>query len=203
MAVFLMIIAMFIFSVPHSILARLPIKSWFSKRMGERAYEGFYRIGYSVVSVITFLPVMAVLVLSPGQSIWNLSGAVAIVFRLMQLAGLIGMSISLLQIELGRFAGLVQLRAYVNGDPLPLPDEPLKTDGVYALVRHPLYFFSLLLLWFTPQMISTSLIFVITVTIYFLVGSLFEERTMVKLFGETYIQYQKQVPWMIPFLKSI
>ena len=44
-------------------------------------------------------------------------------------------------------------------------------DGVYGLVRHPLYFFSLLVLWFTPQMTLHWLVFVILATVYFLVGS--------------------------------
>lgn len=196
-----MILAMLFFAITHSILARLPIKAWMRTRMGNRPYEAFYRFGYSVVSVITFLPVAIVLVFNPGPDVWSLSGIWAVVFRLLQFTGIIGLTVSSLQIELGRFAGLTQVKAYLNGHPLPLPPENLNTRGMYRLVRHPLYFFSLLLLWFTPHMTQTGLVFVLTSTLYFILGSLLEERTMRHLFGEPYHQYQKQVPWMIPFTK--
>ncbi len=201
MATWLMIGAMLFFSIIHSILARLPVKAWVRAHIGERAHYGFYRIGYMIVSVITFLPVVAVLFFYPGTVIWSVAGGWALALRVLQLIGILGLSVSLMQIELGRFAGLAQLRAYFDGDPLPLPPEPLKIDGVYALVRHPLYFFSLLVLWFTPNMTSTGLVFVIAATAYFLIGSWFEERTMVKLFGKPYKTYQQQVPWMLPFVK--
>lgn len=196
-----MITAMAFFAVTHSLFARLPIKAWMRKHMGERPYEAFYRIGYSIFSVVTFAPVMYILLFNSGADIWSLSGIWAILFRLLQLTGLIGLTVSALQIELGRFAGLTQVHAYLNGKALPLPPEDLNTRGVYLLVRHPLYFFSLLVLWFTPHMTETGLVFVITATLYFIFGSLLEERTMRHIFGEPYEHYQQRVPWMIPFTK--
>jgi protein-S-isoprenylcysteine O-methyltransferase Ste14 len=171
------------------------------ERVGVRAYEAFYRITYNFVSVLTFLPVMVLLVLNPGDPVWTLDGLFALVFRGLQITGLIGLMISVLQIEAGRFIGTTQLIAYMNDAPLPLPPEPLQTEGVYRLVRHPLYFFSLLVLWFTPNMTSTGLVFVITATLYFVFGSLLEERTMEKVIGEPYRRYQASVPWMLPFVK--
>lgn len=197
----LMVFAMALFSIVHSILARLPIKAWVGRRMGKRAYEGLYRLGYNALAGITFLPVLYILFFMPGGRVWSFDGLAALPFRLLQLTGIIGLTISLLQIDLGRFIGTRQMRAYLNGDPLPLPPEPLKTNGVYGLVRHPLYLFSLLVLWFTPNMTSTALVFVITATIYFVLGSILEERTMVKLFGQTYQQYQQRVPWLVPFVR--
>jgi methanethiol S-methyltransferase len=145
--------------------------------------------------------VMAVLFLMPGEPVWDLSGWWVLVFRLVQAAGLTGLIVSTLQIEGGRFIGTTQAIAYFKGDPLPLPPEPLKLDGVYGFVRHPLYLFSLMVLWFTPTMRMTWLVFVIASTVYFIVGSLFEEHTMRRIFGKPYEEYQQRVPWMIPFFK--
>ncbi|MEM6281410.1 MAG: isoprenylcysteine carboxylmethyltransferase family protein [Chloroflexota bacterium] len=189
------------FAVLHSILARLAVKSHIRRAMGDRAYEAFYRLGYNALSVITFAPIFVVLTLYPGPDVWNLTGVWVVVVRVVQLIGMVGLVASLVQIDGGRFLGTKQVMAHLNGDPLPLPDEPLTTSGVYGLVRHPLYFFSILVLWFTPSMSASWLVFVVLATVYFLVGSLFEERTMLELFGEPYREYQQRVPWMLPFVK--
>lgn len=201
MTLILVIVLTMIFAVLHSILARLAVKSRIRHLIGDRAYEGLYRIVYNAFSVITFTPIFVVLILQPGADVWNISGVLAGVFRVLQLIGLVGLVISLMQIESGRFLGTSQLRAYLNNAPLPLPDEPLRTDGLYGFVRHPLYLFSLMILWFTPSMSANWLVFVVAATLYFAIGSILEERTMLKLFGETYATYQQQVPWIIPFVK--
>lgn len=193
--------AMLAFAVPHSILVRLPVKSWVKDRVGERAYEGFYRITYNALSVLTFVPVFLLLVADPGEVIWRATGLTAILLRLVQVAGLIGLTVSILQIDGWRFMGVSQLRAYLAGDPLPLPPEPLQTGGVYRYSRHPLYLFSLMLIWPASVMTEAGLAFSITATLYFVFGSLLEERTMLKLFGEQYRQYRENVPWLFPIVK--
>lgn len=201
MATLQMIFAILFFAVLHSIFARLIIKGWVKTKVNERVYEGFYRIIYTIFSFITLLPAAYILVAYSGRTIWDITGFISIIFRVIQFIGLIGLSVSLLQVELGRFAGFTQIRAYFNGQPLPLPPEPLNKSGMYALVRHPLYFFSMLLLWFTPNMSETSLVFVIATSLYFIFGSILEERTMLVIFGEEYRDYQKKVAWMVPFIK--
>jgi len=201
MVIFWVVILTVFFAVLHSILARLAIKSRVRAVVGNRRYEAFYRIVYNVLSVITFAPIFGVLYLYPGADVWSMSGAIAIVFRILQLIGLLGLGASLLQIDGGRFLGTKQVQAYLNDAPLPLPDEPLQTGGVYAIVRHPLYLFSLMVLWFTPSMSTSWFAFVVLSTIYFAVGSIFEERTMIEIFGEPYKAYQQDVPWLIPFVK--
>jgi protein-S-isoprenylcysteine O-methyltransferase Ste14 len=81
-----------------------------------------------------------------------------------------------------------------------LPTEPLQTGGVYQLVRHPLYLFSLMVIWPLPAMTEAMLGFNIAATIYFTFGSLLEERRLVAIFGQDYITYQQRVPWLIPFI---
>ncbi|MEL6151947.1 MAG: NnrU family protein [Chloroflexota bacterium] len=201
MALFLLVLFTLAFAVLHSILARLAVKSRIRRAMSARAYEAFYRIIYNIISVLTFAPIFVVLALNPGPDVWNLTGIWAVLVRIVQVVGLVGLVASLLQIDGWRFLGTKQVLAYLNDELLPLPDEPLTTNGVYGLVRHPLYFFSILVLWFTPSMSASWLVFVIMATGYFIVGSLFEERTMVDLFGEPYRAYQQRIPWMIPFVK--
>ena len=193
--------ALLAFGLLHSIMAAIGVKALFVTLLGQRAYLGLYRLFYNSVSVITLAPIAWLLWTASGEMVWEFSGVLGLIFRGLQGVGLIGLSISLLQIDLMRFLGLSQLAAYLNGAALPLPPEPLSIKGVYALVRHPLYLFSLMLLWFTPQMSAGWLGLALGSTLYFVLGSWFEERKMLKLFGADYARYQANVPWMIPFVR--
>ena len=192
------LLTMLIFGVIHSLLAESGVKQAFQKRFGAYAYHGFYRLLYNLFAVITLLPVAFIMLSSPGRVIWQVDGLMAWVLRIIQLIGLVGLSISLLQIDLGQFLGLKQLRAYLRQQPLPLPLEPLQTNGLYSLVRHPLYLFSLMLIWPLQTMTESLLAFNIAATLYFVLGSLLEERRLLALFGQDYADYQQRVPWLIP-----
>ena len=75
--------------------------------------------------------------------------------------------------------------------------------GCYSVVRHPLYFFSLLFMVFNPVMTMQWLLLTIMSSIYFVVGSLIEEKRMVAEFGDAYRSYQRDVPFLIPGLSRL
>lgn len=191
-------LALLAFGLIHSWLAGKRIKQAVERRIGHRAYEGFYRLGYNVLAIVTLVPVFALMLVMPGSTLWQVSDTVAGVFLVIQIAGAIGMIISVLQIDGMRFMGIAQARAYWNGSPLPLPEEPLQIKGVYALVRHPLYLFSLMLIWPIPTMPESLFAFNLASTVYFVIGSLFEERRLIEAYGDVYRNYQQRVGWLIP-----
>lgn len=196
----LIVIGMVIFALSHSLTADPKLKYWVQQQMGERAYQGWYRLLYNLVSVITLAPIMVV-IWRTGSIIYAVPADMALLFTVCQFIGSIGLVISLLQIDLLRFAGLAQVIAYFRGESLPLPPEKLQTGGLYRLVRHPLYFFSLLSIWFISPMTDTMLVFNIAATLYFVFGSLIEERRMLRYFGDEYRDYQARVAWLIPLLR--
>jgi protein-S-isoprenylcysteine O-methyltransferase Ste14 len=72
------------------------------------------------------------------------------------------------------------------------------TGGLYHYVRHPLYTFSLLILWLSPTMTLNSFIVYLALTIYILIGIVFEERKLLREFGEEYANYRSITPMLIP-----
>jgi len=48
--------------------------------------------------------------------------------------------------------------------------------------------------WATPRMTIGHLVFAIAMTVYIIIGTILEERDLVNTFGETYINYRRQVP---------
>jgi protein-S-isoprenylcysteine O-methyltransferase Ste14 len=57
----------------------------------------------------------------------------------------------------------------------------------------------LIAFWATPRMSVGHLEFAIGMTLFIFIGTAFEERDLVKAFGESYKRYQQQVSMIIPF----
>ena len=110
-----------------------------------------------------------------------------------QLLSALLLLIALLQTDTLSFVGLRQL--FEEEKP-----ERLITRGLYKLIRHPLYTFSLLFVWFTPTMSRNSLTLYVGVTLYLFVGAYFEERKLLREYGEDYAEYKRKTPMMIPGL---
>jgi protein-S-isoprenylcysteine O-methyltransferase Ste14 len=189
------------FAVTHSWLAGQRVKDNIYKLVGERHYYGFYRIGYNVLAIVTLMPVFAVIFLYPHPILWHINGGVTLILFAIQGVGAAGIIVALLQTDIWRFAGIRQMQHYFERKPLPLANEPLCTDGLYQFVRHPLYLFSLLVIWSINPMTDALFVFNVAATIYLIVGSLLEERRLRTIFGQQYVAYQEQVPWLIPLVR--
>lgn len=92
--------------------------------------------------------------------------------------------------------GLRQTWLYFRGQ--PYAQLPFVTPGPYRIVRHPLYIGWFMSFWCTPTMSVSHLVFAIGTTVYILIAIRFEERDLVKYFGERYEQYRRQVAMLIP-----
>ena len=95
--------------------------------------------------------------------------------------------------DLGLFAGTKQLRGEAADE-----DEPLATRGLHRYVRHPLYSALFLCLWglvHDPLSLATAL----WGSLYTLIGTYFEERKLISLYGEAYRTYRHRVPAFFPW----
>jgi protein-S-isoprenylcysteine O-methyltransferase Ste14 len=108
-----------------------------------------------------------------------------------QLVLLLALARCVQQTDAGIFLGIRQLRETET-------IETLKTDGFYAVVRHPLYLLSILFMLLNPVMSIQWLILTLFSTSYFIVGAIVEEKRLIESHGEEYISYMKKAPFMIP-----
>lgn len=187
------LLAFGLYAVLHSWLAATRVKDWAAQRFGAATLQRYYRLFFNLVGVVSLLPVLALAAWLPDSLLYRLP-VWALPFSLLgQLAGLAFLAASLRQTGIADFLGFSQLAG---------PAAPVVTGGVYARVRHPLYTGSLLVLWLLPWMSSNTLALIVAITLYFVVGSWFEERKLEKAFGRAYQAYKERTPAFIPRLTT-
>jgi protein-S-isoprenylcysteine O-methyltransferase Ste14 len=189
-----------IWAIVHSVTAAPSAKGVFRTRFGERAYQGLYRLFYNLISVVSFLPILYILWTQISQvTLWTIPYPWRIITMGIQLLALVGLAISLLQTDIWSFAGLRQAARFWQGAEDPAVSDKFINTGTYGWVRHPLYFFSLLFLWLNPVMTLGVFLFNILATLYFWIGSIYEERRLLAAFGEAYKEYKRTVPGLLPY----
>lgn len=181
-----------VFFVQHSGM----IRRSFRERLGRVLPAHSHAAVYSIASGVALLPLIVlwqrtpvVLLTTDGAPRWALRS-------LFVGAGLIFLWAVR---SLGSFDtfGLEPIQAHLRG--VPSRRMPLAIRGPYRWVRHPLYSVFLVLLWSCPDVTADRLLFNGLFTAWIVVGTLLEERDLVRLFGESYREYQRQVPMLVPW----
>ena len=188
----IILLAVFFYSVFHSLLASLWVKAraraWFGPET-----ERWYRLAYNAIAVVSLVPVLALPALLPDRNLYAIPFPWALINLVIQgLAGL-ALVVGLWQTGLWTFLGIRQFLA-----PPQSASPKLVVSGLYRWVRHPLYTAGLALIWFVPVLTTNLLALFLGISIYLLVGALFEERRLLIEFGEAYAEYQKHTPMLIP-----
>ena len=178
----------------HSLLASNAAKETARRWLGQ-GFSNWYRLLYNGLSAITFLPLIIMAGLFPDRFIYAIPAPWLYLALLVQAAAVIALLFGLLQTDVWAFIGLRQVFAGAQ------PSGRMVTDGLYRLVRHPLYSAGLLILWLAPQMTVNRLVLIASLTIYIVIGATFEERKLLREFGDAYAEYRSRTPMFIPGLR--
>ena len=197
--VLIIVVLFLLFGVSHSFLASNFIKQRIVEEAGNKI--AYYRLFYNVSSLITFFVIYEISP-KPDVVIYDLNYPWDFVILVFQILSLFGLIWSAKPINLKEFLGISQIKRYFENkyNSLDLDEHSdLVVTGAYKFSRHPIYFFSILFLGFRPIMDVFYLTFFICIIVYFVVGSIYEEKKLVKKFGVKYTEYQKRVPGLIPY----
>ena len=192
------IILLSVFCISHSILASNKVKKLFQDRFGNGI--AYYRIGYNIISVISFIIIYLSLP-TINITLYDLPSPYDLIILFLQLLSLIGFIWSARYFSSGEFIGWAQIRRLREGnyDSNDLDESStLRIEGPYKYSRHPIYFFSIVFLVMRPVMSLSYFLIVVIFVVYFYIGSVFEEKRLIEKFGEAYTNYQKSVPRIIP-----
>lgn len=190
---FLLAVGWLLYGVLHSLLASLRCKRWVACRLP--GLLPWYRLGYNAFALLSAMPLLWLIATSDSPMLIRWSGAWHWLSLIVTALGSIGLLISFGAYDLVEFIGLRQGRA---GAAAHLEDEGEFRIGFFnRYVRHPWYFFSLLILW-TQDMNAALLISAVAITLYLAIGSRFEERKLLAAYGEPYRRYRARVPGLCP-----
>jgi protein-S-isoprenylcysteine O-methyltransferase Ste14 len=195
MAVLIDVLLLGLFALQHSVMARPAFKARWTKLIPETAERSTYVLAASAALVLLYLfwqPLPA--------NVWTVEQpGLRMVLVALFWAGFGIVLISTFLINHFELFGLAQVFANLRGR--KLPEQAFRTPLFYRLVRHPIYTGFFLAFWSTPLMTQGHLLFAIATSGYMLIGIFFEERDLVRTFGEKYLGYRRSVPMLIPFAK--
>lgn len=191
MSLFALTISWLFFYAIHSITATHQVKAWFLKRFP--SLYPHYRLLYNLLSVLTVLPALYWLFFYPGPTLWQWSGGLQYLANGIALLALIGFLVSSRYYDNGAFLGLKPDTSQRVGSAL----DHFTISPFHRFVRHPWYFFGLLLIW-TRDMSAAWFISCALGTLYLYIGSKWEERKLCVELGGVYQTYCEHVPGIFP-----
>ncbi|MES9969331.1 MAG: hypothetical protein ABW092_04805 [Candidatus Thiodiazotropha sp.] len=176
----------------HSLLASL----W-TKRLVAQHLPGvmpWYRLLFNLLALLLILPPLAMLWHYRSDPLWQWQGAMAWLAYLLMILAVAGFFWSMRYYDSKEFLGILQLGRQQKS----IEDrEQLHISPLHRFVRHPWYSLGLVLIW-TQDMDPARLISALVVSAYLLLGSRLEEAKLLLFHGDTYRQYQRRVPGLIP-----
>lgn len=178
--------------VLHSVLASLGIK----RRVAavRPALMPIYRLLFNGLSMLLLLPILWHMFQHPGPILWRWQGGGAWLANGLALLAFLGFVRSLKYYDTQEFLGLRQLRAHTRSVE---DQEHFHLSPFHRFVRHPWYFFGLVLIW-TRDMNTSLLLSSVMMTLYFVIGSRLEEKKLLVYHGEVYRRYMARVPGLVP-----
>jgi protein-S-isoprenylcysteine O-methyltransferase Ste14 len=192
------IILFTVFACIHTILASLKIKEIIRKKFG--SFIAVYRLFYNIFALMTFYLFLRTAP-HPDLNVYDLSYPFDFVILIPQFLALAGIIWSAKFSGVGEFSGISQVVRWSKHEyDTGILDEKmtLTTKGPYKFVRHPVYFFSIIFLMCRPVMDLFYLTLLVCIIGYFYIGSIFEERKLIRVFGSEYIKYKERVPRIFP-----
>jgi methanethiol S-methyltransferase len=171
-----------LFALHHSLFAR----GWMKIRVARLVPAELERSLYVWIASALLILVIAAW-RHVGGTLYQSTGAAAIAHAALQLFGVWLITRAVAGIDPLELAGIRQQ---------PTRGE-LQTLGPYGWVRHPLYLGWVIALFGAAHMTGDRLAFASMTTAYLMIAVPWEERSLVKSFGEEYRRYQQRVRWRI------
>jgi methanethiol S-methyltransferase len=182
-----------LYGLLHSLLA----SDW-AKSIGRRAFgvgtDRWYRLAFNIVAGVLLLPGSALLLKLPDRVLYEFAPPWNWLALLGQAGAFAGMTYGAWLTDAWHFLGLRQIGGRVETG----VGGRLVIAGPYRLVRHPIYTFGLIFMWLAPRMTVNLFALFATFTVYMVVGTIFEERRLVREHGEDYREYRRRVPRLFP-----
>ncbi|MCB0705304.1 MAG: isoprenylcysteine carboxylmethyltransferase family protein [Saprospiraceae bacterium] len=180
------------FGLQHSVMARQSFKKRLTRILAPKLERSVYILAsaLSLILIVWFWQSM-------DGMIWEVESKGNIyILHFFFGVGCVFAGIGVVSIKGADFLGFQQFRVSKTTDKIEHP--MFQTPFIYRVVRHPIYFGTLLVLWVHPQMSFGHFVLALGMTAYIIIGIYYEEKDLVRIYGNQYRKYQERVPMLIP-----
>ena len=190
------VFVLMVFALQHSIMARPAFKQWWTRIIPVAIERSTYVLLSSLALLFItwqWIPLTAMIWKSENRT-------VSVIVYVIAAVGWLIVPLSSLMINHFELFGLKQV--YNNLTNRRSAETPFTINIFYGFVRHPLMLGFLIAFWATPVMTAGHLLISLIITVYIVIAVKFlEEKDLLKIHGDQYLQYKRRVPMFIPFTK--
>jgi methanethiol S-methyltransferase len=181
-----------LFAVQHSVMARQWFKRAWTKVVPPPIERSTYVLIASLMLLLLFWQWQPM-----GPVIWDVENSTGrLLLQALFWIGWGGVLVSTYLVDHFSLFGLKQVYNYLRGR--NETEIPFRSPALYKMVRHPLYLGFIIAFWSTPRMTFGHLFFAVMTTAYIVVAIQFEERDLMRAYGDTYREYRQRVSMLIP-----
>ncbi len=181
-----------VFAIQHSGMARQGFKRWISRWIPASTERSTYVLLSNLAMILIFA-----LWQPMGGVVWSIADpGLKVAMMTVYLFGWALVLVSTFLINHFHLFGLQQV--WCQFCKTRLPEAEFRMPSLYRIVRHPLYVGWLIVFWAASTMTAAHLLFALVTTAYILIAIQWEERDLSDELGETYAEYKKAVPMIIP-----
>ena len=190
MNLFLLLFGWLLYFYLHSLLAATSVKQFLIPYLSISSGR-VYRIGYNIIALTGIVGLLYLQFITPSALLFipvSISFYMALLFIV---AGFVIMLFAIKNYDWKSFIGITAEQSY-----------SLVIAGMNKYVRHPLYSGTMLFVtgYFLWQPYIKNLLLLVMMMIYLVIGIWYEEKKLVRVYGEAYKNYQRTVKKMIPFI---
>ena len=176
----------------HSLMIRIPVRKIIDRYLPKESFYAFHSICSGLLLATTVL-----LWQETNLSVFYATEPYNYVFRTITIVSIVGLLWAIRSLTGFDPFGRKQISNYLNNRKAEAQIFVLR--GPYKITRHPFYFFILLMIWSYPEITTDRLMFAVTWTIWITLGTILEEKDLVRAIGKEYVKYQANVPMLIPY----
>lgn len=193
MAVTVDVVLIAAFGFAHSVMARPWFKRVWTQIIPPAAERATYVLQSSLFLMLIFWQWQPI-----PFTIWQAEGLGVVAILCLFAFGGVMIVLSILLLGHHEFVGLQQAWDHLNRS--SERKAKFRTPLLYRVARHPLQLGIVIMLFAIPHMTAGGSFFALAMLAYIVVGLRFEERALLREFGDDYVTYQREVPMLIPFL---
>ena len=188
---FWLVLSWIVYFALHSIFALHSVKNAFYTR-GMKPQH--YRFIFNLCALLLLIPILLISSSIGTSYLFSPKNPLKLIGLILAGSGIVVVKAAFKSYDTRAFLGLGSLDG----------EKTFQTNGLLKSVRHPLYSGSILVIvgyfLFDPK-IGTA-VSVGLMILYFIIGIQFEEKKLIRDFGEQYLEYKRKTPMLIPRLKK-